>query len=275
MKPPHNVAYLEKALRAMAGSDESLIRLRRTLANVIAGQFLDGAVMRGGGSLKLRYGEQATRYTLDFDAARKVDEADFIERYSGKLAAGWSYFSGRLVRVPKPHPRNIPGEYVMQPFEVKLTYKNHPWCTVDLEVSYNEVGDADDGDRPPLPESVLKSFCALGFPEPSPVPLMRITHQFALKLHGVTDSQYSRVQDLIDLQLMAAREDIDFAEVNSVCRRLFANRRKQPWPTEVQLSDEWRISYERLKMNLPVLPTADEAVVWVNNLISSIFRAIP
>lgn len=123
MKPPHNVAYLEKALRAMAGSDESLIRLRRTLANVIAGQFLDGAVMRGGGSLKLRYGEQATRYTL--------------------------------------------------------------------------------------------------------------------------------------------------------CRRLFANRRKQPWPTEALISDEWRMSYEHLKMNLPVLPTADEAVVWVNNLISRIFRAIP
>lgn len=275
MKPPHNVAYLEKALRAMAGSDESLIRLRRTLANVIAGQFLDGAVMRGGGSLKLRYGEQATRYTLDFDASRKIDEADFVERYSEKLAVGWSCFSGRLVRIQKPHPRNIPGEYVMQPFEVKLTYKNHPWCTVDLEVSYNEVGDADDCDRPPLPESVLKSFFALGFPEPSPVPLMRITHQFAQKLHGVTDPQYSRVQDLIDLQLMATREDIDFFEVNSVCRRLFANRRKQTWPTEVQLSDEWRMSYEHLKMNLPVLPTADEAVVWVNNLISRIFRAIP
>ena len=74
MKPPHNVAYLERALRAMAQTDDSLIRLRRTLANVIAGQFLDGAVMRGGGSLKLRYGEQATRYTLDFDASRKIGQ---------------------------------------------------------------------------------------------------------------------------------------------------------------------------------------------------------
>ena len=104
MKPPHNVIYLERALRAMAQTDDSLIRLRRTLANVIAGQFLDGAVMRGGGSLKLRYGEQATRYTLDFDASRKIGEEAFIERYNASLSVGWSLFSGRLVRAPKPRP---------------------------------------------------------------------------------------------------------------------------------------------------------------------------
>lgn len=42
MRPPHNVAYLEKALRALAKTDDSIVRLRRTLANVIAGQFLEG-----------------------------------------------------------------------------------------------------------------------------------------------------------------------------------------------------------------------------------------
>jgi len=273
MKPPHNVTYLEKALRALAKTDESLVRLRRTLANVIAGQFLEGAVMRGGGSLKLRYGEQATRYTLDFDAARKIDEETFIERYNKKLAAGWGLFSGRLVRTPKPRPRNIPGEYVMQPFEVKLTYKNQSWCTVDLEVSYDEVGDADECDLMPLPESVLESFRALGLPEPTPVPLMRIAHQFAQKLHGVTDPQYCRAQDLIDLQLMASREKVDNAEVGDICIRLFANRRKQAWPAKVVLSEEWRIAYDRTKGSLPVLPTVDEAVAWANDLIAKIDAA--
>lgn len=270
MKPPHNVSHLEKALRAMAGTDESLVRLRRTLANVVAGQFLDGAVMRGGGSLKLRYGERATRYTLDFDAARKVDEEAFVERYNARLAAGWGFFSGRLVRNPKPSPRNVPGEYVMQPFEVKLTYKDHAWCTVDLEVSYDEVGDADEGDYVALPEDVLASFRALGLPEPQPVPLMRIAHQLAQKLHGATDSQYCRAQDLIDLQLMVAREKIDYAEARSICQRLFANRRKQSWPAKVVATEEWRIAYDRTKGNLPVLTTVDEAVSWTNDLIAKI-----
>lgn len=270
MKPPHNVTYLERALRAMAQTDDSLIRLRRTLANVIAGQFLDGAVMRGGGSLKLRYGEQATRYTLDFDASRKIGEEAFIKRYNARLSVGWSLFSGRLVRAPKPRPRNIPGEYVMQPFEVKLTYKNQPWCTVDLEVSYNEVGDADAYDLMPLPEGVLKSFRTLGLPDPGPVPLMRIAHQFAQKLHGVTDPQYCRAQDLVDLQLMAAREQIELRDVGNICRRLFANRRKQPWPAQVVATEEWHIAYDRTKGDLPVLPTVDEAVAWANGLIAKI-----
>ena len=244
MRPPHNVAYLEKALRALAKTDDSIVRLRRTLANVIAGQFLEGAVMRGGESLKLRYGELATRYTLDFDAARRIDEEDFIESYNARISAGWSFFSGRLVRKEEPSPRDIPSEYVMRPFEVKLTYKNHAWCTVDLEVSYDEVGDADECDRVALPEGVLDSFRALGLPDPAPIPLMRISHQIAQKLHGATDSLYCRAQDLVDLQLMVLREKVDYAEVNAICNRLFANRRRQSWPSEVNATEEWRIAYD-------------------------------
>ena len=273
MKPPHNVSYLEKALRALAGTDELLVHLRRVLANVIAGQFLDGAVMRGGGSLKLRYGDRATRYTMDFDASRKVAEDAFVERYNERLSKGWSFFSGRLVRNPKPSPRDIPGEYVMQPFEVKLTYKNHAWCTVDLEVSYDEVGDADECDLVTLPVGVLESFRALGLPDPGPIPLMRISHQIAQKLHGATDPQYCRAQDLIDLQLMISREKVDYAEVRDICKRLFANRRRQPWPSKVVATEEWRIAYDRTKGILPVLPTIDEAVAWANDLIDAIDKS--
>jgi hypothetical protein len=70
------------------------------MANVIVGQFLDGAVMRGGGSLKLRYGGAITRYTMDFDAARSVAESEFVERFTSRLAVGWNGFSGRLVKMP-------------------------------------------------------------------------------------------------------------------------------------------------------------------------------
>ena len=80
MKPPHNVAFLERAIRKSVDTDENGVRLRTMMANVIVGQFLDGAVMRGGGSLKLRYGVATTRYTMDFDAARNVAEAEFVAR---------------------------------------------------------------------------------------------------------------------------------------------------------------------------------------------------
>lgn len=77
-----------------------------------------------------------------------------------------------------------------------------------------------------------------------PVPLMRISHQIAQKLHGVTDRSLSRVQDLIDLQLIAAHEGIDFAEVDAICRRLFANRKRQPWPSLIVPTAEWPQEYE-------------------------------
>ena len=74
MKPPQNVAFLDRALRALSKTNEEGVQLRRVMANVIVGQFMEGAVMRGGGSLKLRYGLGTTRYTMDFDAARSVTE---------------------------------------------------------------------------------------------------------------------------------------------------------------------------------------------------------
>ena len=249
MKPPHNVAFLERAIRKIVDTNENGIRLRTMMANVIVGQFLDGAVMRGGGSLKLRYGGAFTRYTMDFDAARNVDEAEFVARFNRRLAVGWSGFSGRLVKMPKAHPKNVPEAYVMQPFEVKLTYRNHAWCTVTLEVSYNEVGDADDCDMIPLNDELKGVFTSLGLREPNPVPLMRMSHQIAQKLHGATDTRSVRAQDLIDLQLILAKSAIDLAKTNAVCQRLFAFRRMQTWPPIVVKGRDWDSIYNEEKDN--------------------------
>ena len=268
--PPHNVASLERALRRISGSDASAVRMRTTIANVVAGQFLEGAVMRGGGALKLRYGDGTTRFTMDFDACRSVPEDEFVTAYSRKMTEGWAGFSGRLVMLSKAHPRNVPQEYVMRPFEVKLTYRGHPWCTVDLEVTYNEIGDADEADMSTFPDDILSLFRELGFPEPCPVPLMRIPYQIAQKLHGVTDTRSPRVQDLIDLQLMADRENIDYRETNAICRRLFANRRLQSWPASVEPSTQWPSAYEAQRRGLPSLRSLDEAVKWVNEFILAI-----
>ncbi len=273
MKPPHNVAFLERAIRKVVDTDENGVRLRTMMANVIVGQFLDGAVMRGGGSLKLRYGGATTRYTMDFDAARSVEEPEFIARFNRRLAVGWNGFSGRLVKMPKAHPRNVPEAYVMQPFEVKLTYRNHAWCTVTLEVSYNEVGDADDFDIVPLGKDMKDVFANIGLPEPMPVPLMRIPYQIAQKLHGATDARSVRVQDLIDLQLIMSHETVDLREVHRICERVFANRKSQSWPPTLKVTDEWRIAYDRTRGDLDVLSSCDEACSWLNDLIDRISQA--
>ena len=175
--------------------------------------------------------------------------------------------------MPKAHPRNVPEAYVMQPFEVKLTYKSRAWCTVALEVSYNEVGDADEFDLVPLDDELKTMFANLGFPEPRPVPLMRIPYQIAQKLHGATDEKIIRAQDLIDLQLIMAHETVDLHEVKQICERVFANRKEQPWPPTLKITDEWRMAYDKTKGDLAVLPFCDGAASWVNDLIDNISHA--
>ena len=41
----------------------------------------------------------------------------------------------------------------------------------------------------------------LGFPEPGPVPCMRLEHQIAQKLHAASSPGSNRAHDLIDLQI--------------------------------------------------------------------------
>lgn len=41
MKPPSNVAFLERAIRRLAASNEEAVQMRVTMANVVVGQFLE------------------------------------------------------------------------------------------------------------------------------------------------------------------------------------------------------------------------------------------
>ena len=268
---PQNVSFLERAIRKLANSNVGAYQLRVMMSNIVVGQFLENAVARGGTSMKLRYGNSTTRFTMDFDVARRIELDDFVSAMSTRLEAGWGPFTGRLVEADKSHPRGVPSEYVMQPFDVKLQYRGHPWCTVRFEVSYDEVGDAEEMDMPPIPQEILDAFSALELPIPSPVPLMTISFQVAQKLHGLTEEGSTRVQDLIDLQLMARNEVLDLIKIRSVCKRLFANRKRQQWPSRIVKGERWDDIYKEETESIKGLfPSVDEAIEWANDLIKSI-----
>ena len=69
MSPPISRRLLDIAIDRLADrqSDDPL-RLRRMMGNTIVAQMLPDGVVKGGGSLKLRFGDRATRYTRDLDA---------------------------------------------------------------------------------------------------------------------------------------------------------------------------------------------------------------
>ena len=271
---PMTRVNLDKAIARMAGDDPRLtVDMRMSMANAIVGQFLPEGVVKGGTSLKFRFGEGHARYTLDLDTAWKTDLDTFLSKFRRNLANGWEGFSGELIVRPQASPRAIPFEYVMQPCDVRLSYMGRSWCTIRLEVGHNEVGDADEAEMTPVPEDLAAHFRELCFPVPGSLPLMKIPFQIAQKLHGATGEGSRRAHDLIDLQLIANAYETDFKEMRDVCERLFRYRKCQPWPPKVTEVDGWDDIYLTQKLNLPVLPTVDQAIEWANGLIARIAGA--
>ena len=100
-----------------------------------------------------------------------------------------------------------------------------------FEVGHNEVGDADAADWAELADAG-ELFGAMGFPAPGRAPLMPLDHQVAQKPHAVSGPG-DRARDLIDLQLIDARAEVDLTAARATCRRLFSYRWAQAWPPAV------------------------------------------
>lgn len=112
-------------------------------------------------------------------------------------------------------------------------------------------------------------FEAMGFPAPGRAPLMPLDHQVAQKLHAVSGPG-DRARDLIDLQLIDARAEVDLTAARAVCRRLFSYRRAQTWPPAIAKQKGWDEMYAALAEGLPVLQDVDEAIRWANEFVARI-----
>ena len=272
VKLPMSRRHLDIAIERLASRFGEAQRIRRAVANTIVAQLMPDCVIKGGSSLKFRYGDIATRVTKDMDAAQGADLDVFIARLDEALHSGWNGFTGHVVRREPATPSDVPPAYVMHPFDVKLEYNHRPWVTVRLEMGANEGGDTLEADWSLAPD-IAEMFAALGLPQPKPVPLMKLHHQIAQKLHGLTDPSQSRPHDLIDLQLVFSQNDPDLTLVRKTCERLFAHRRRQSWPAKVVAGELWDAGYAAAKYDLPVKATVTEAVEWANELISLIAKA--
>ncbi len=267
---PNSRVNLDRAIDRLCAAEGDLApRVRRLLAAVIVGQMLPNGAAKGGNALKIRFGKDATRFSQDLDTARASSLEEYISSLEERLEAGWNGFTGTVVPRRPATPKSVPSAYVMQPFDIKLSYNGKSWMTLPLEVGHNEIGDADDPDMVASPEAsaILEK---LGFPAPGPVPCMRLEHQIPQKLHGASGPGSDRAHDLIDLQIAVKDDTIDYAKAKALCVRLFDYRHQQPWPPRIVKGENWDSLYAEQAASLNVLPTADEAVEWANELIATI-----
>ena len=270
IKTPNSRRNLDEAIKRAFGAD--YLNARTAMANAIVGSLLPEGAVKGGSALKLRFGNSATRFTTDLDAARVHDLDGFIEKLEDRLEEGWCGFTGHVVPRSPAHPEGVPGQYVMQPFDVKLSYNGKSWLTVPLEIGHDEIGDADEAEYG-LADDVAELFEAVGLPAPGPSPLMPLHHQIAQKLHAVSAPGSDRAHDLIDLQVICRMGDVDLRRTRETCLRLFNYRRQQTWPPMIVEIEDWSGLYDAQASGLDVLPTAADAVVWVNELVAKIDAA--
>jgi len=272
VKQPNSRRNLDVAISRLAKDENDIRRIRLTLANVIVGQMLPSGVIKGGSALKLRYGDSATRFTRDLDAARNVALEEFIDDLQESLARGWNNFNGHVARREPAKPEGVPAAYVMQPFEVKLSYNSKSWLTVPLEVGHNEIGDADEAEYG-MSEDITELFVELGFPAPDPIALMPLHYQLAQKLHGVSEQGSNRPHDLIDLQVIVSESEIDHSKTKETCIRLFEYRNLQAWPPIIVKGENWDDLYVSQLEGLPALKSVDDAIAWANDLIATIDKS--
>lgn len=268
IKRPNSKRHLDDAIRRKYGQ-ESFVQVRTMLANAIVAQMLPEGVIKGGTSLKMRFGNAATRYTTDLDAARLSDTEKYLCDLQENLKIGWEGFAGRLITKEPAAPVNVPTEYIMHPFEIKLSYMGKAWVTVVLEVGHNEIGDADMPDLV-IPEEASILLHELGFPSLKHVPLMQLSHQIAQKLHALSAPGSDRIHDLVDLQIIIdSSETLNYKEIRYICERLFSYRRMQSWPPVLEPSASWQERYRIVAESLGTR-TFHEAIIWANQLIQHI-----
>ncbi len=276
---PPTLNSLAARIRNAASADGRLARRYEVVvADAAVGQMLPPGVVKGGAAMQIRLGDEDSRATRDLDAARAAElslEA-YLEQLDERLASGWAGFSGTVREAEAPEPVDVPPDYVMRPFLIRLSYRGSFWLNLPFELGRDEVGSTGTPDLR-MSQRTQDLFARLGLPAPQPIPLLPVDHQMAQKLHACTwldrNGRNDRAHDLVDLQILVREEAPDTEAVGAAARRLFESRRAQSWPPTVRAHDRWDTLYATAAEGLDVVGTVEEAVDWANELIAQVDAA--
>lgn len=271
-KPPPSVGVLQSRITQEATRrTTSPLRVQVVVGTTVLAQMLPAGAIKGGTAMKFRFGGE-TRFTTDLDVARALEAATFRRELEDSLRMGWGDFTGTVAESrSKPNPPGVPADYVMKPFDIKLSYRGKSFMTVPLEVGHDEIGDTRDTVLALAPDLPLL-FEALGLQTPSPVPVLAVHHQVVQKLHACTAPLNDRAHDLVDLQLLAENDadPLDLPLTRSTAERLFISRRAHTWPPTVAPQTTWEPLYREAAEGLPVRPDLGDACTWGDDLIRRI-----
>ena len=275
MTKPKAPERLEKRLARVAreqGVDQE--RLRRwvsflalcgALDRAIQADVLAGYYIKGGVAMELRFADRA-RATKDLDLGMEGTRASRLQSLSEALSVGFDQFAFRI----KAQTRDMEQADTIRVL-VAIQYRTRSWQTIEVDLGPASV------DRVDLIEPRVRGLVELGIPVISSVRCLGLAEQVAQKLHACTGpAAAGRARDVLDILLIEALGQLNYAETAHAARRLFEARATHAFPPAFAMPPEWGPELESLALELSfTLSTAGEIEGRFREVIQLLERAAP
>lgn len=255
-RPPER---LEKILARVAreqGIDQE--RLRRwvsflALCGVLERALSEGVLrsyyLKGGVAMELRFAQRA-RATKDLDIGIDGSRASRLQTLSAALNFGFDQFTFRV----KAQTRDMEQADTTR-VQVAVQYRTRSWQTIEVDLGPAKLGHID------LIEPKVSGLAELGIPVTSPVRCLCLADQVAQKLHACTGPfSARRSRDVLDILLIDALGELNYAEAAAASRRIFKERGTHEFPPEAIIRPEWRPELEAMAEELGFPITAASAI---------------
>jgi len=255
---PKQPERLEKTLARVArqqGIDQE--RLRRwvsflalcgVLERALADGILDSYYLKGGAAMELRFAQRA-RATKDLDIGIAGAKSSRLQMLSAALNPGFDQFTFRV----KAQTRDMEQADTVR-VQVAVQYNTRCWQTVDIDLGPASLGHVD------MVAPRVHDLAELGIPVVSPVRCLRLADQVAQKLHACTGPfSAGRARDVLDILLIDALGELDYAEAARASRAVFRERRTHGFPPSATIPAEWGPELETLaqELGLPIETVSD------------------
>ena len=240
---------LEKTLARVAreqGLDQE--RLRRWVSFLALCGALDRAIqtgiiagyyLKGGVAMELRFAENA-RATKDLDIGMEGARADRLRSLTQALAAGFDEFTFRI----KAQTRDLEHADTIR-VEVAIQYRTRSWQSIEVDLGPASANEVD------LIEPRVRGLVELGILVVSPIRCLNLAEQVAQKLHACTGpAATGRARDILDILLIDAFGQLNYAATADAARRVFAARATHPFPPAFAMPAEWRPELEAMAREL-------------------------
>jgi hypothetical protein len=189
--------------------------------------------------MDLRFAQRA-RATKDFDLGIEGSRAIRMRTLTTVLQLAFDDFAFRV----KPRARNMEHADTIR-VEVTAQYRTRSWQTIVVDLGPAKAGPVD------LVDPHVRGLAELRIPVTSPVRCLRLADQVAQKLHACTGpAAAGRARDVLDILLIDALGELNYAEAAKVALRVFGERATHPFPPTSATPVEWRPELESMAAEL-------------------------